>query len=109
MANNKQDYRAAVQHLEKAVALEPTSINAQYQLGFALFSLGENDRASDCFMQVLDVSPSSNPMIYKYLSSIRIKKGDADGAARALESYLAQFPDAPDRDKVQQILKKLGH
>lgn len=107
--NNKQDYRGAVQHLEKAVALEPSSVSARYQLAFSLFSLGENDRASDCFTQVLDTNPSFNPMIYKYLSSIRIKKGDADGAARALESYLTQFPDAQDRDKVEQILKKLGH
>ncbi|MFB3904502.1 MAG: tetratricopeptide repeat protein [Acidobacteriota bacterium] len=107
--NNKQDYRGAAQHLQKAVAIEPTSINAQYQLGFALFNLGENDRALGCFTQVVEVNPSFNPMTYKYMSSIYIKKGDAAGAARALESYLAQFPDAADRDRVQQILKKLGH
>ncbi|RPJ52904.1 MAG: hypothetical protein EHM23_32020 [Acidobacteria bacterium] len=106
---NKQDYRGAAENLEKAVAIEPTSINGQYQLGFALFNLGENDRALDCFIKVLDVHPSFNPMTYKYVSSIRVKKGDPDGAARALESYLVHFPDAPDRDKVQQILKKLGH
>jgi len=107
--NNKQDYRAAVQHLEKAVALEPSSINGQYQLGFALFNLGENDRALSCFTQVLEMNPSFNPMTYKYVSSIRVKKGDPDGAARALEGYLSQFPEATDRDRVQQILKKLGH
>ncbi len=65
-------------------------------------------RALNCFTQVLDMNPSFNPMAYKYISSIRVKKGDTDGAARALEGYLAQFPDAPDRDRVQQILKKLG-
>jgi len=107
--NNKKDYQGAAQHLQKAVALEPSSINGQYQLGFALFSLGDNDGALSCFIKVLDMNPSFNPMTYKYVSSIRVKKGDSDGAARALESYLSQFPDAPDRDRVQQILKKLGH
>ena len=47
-------------------------------------------------------------MAYKYMSSICIKRADSAGAARALESYLAHFPDAPDRDRVVQILKKLG-
>jgi tetratricopeptide (TPR) repeat protein len=106
--NNKQDFRGALPHLEKAVGVEPNSINAQYQLGFALFSLGETERAAACFARVVELDPRFNPMAYKYLSSIRIKKGDAAGAADALESYLKNFPDAPDRDRVKQILSKLG-
>ena len=47
-------------------------------------------------------------MAYKYLSSIYIKKSDPTGAARALKAYLEHFPDAGDRDRVEQILKKLG-
>jgi tetratricopeptide (TPR) repeat protein len=107
--NNRKDYQGATEHLEKAVALEPTSINALYQLGFALFNLGQNDRALDCFGKVVQMTPSFNPMAYKYMSSICVKKGDPEGAARALEAYLAQYPDASDRDRVERILKKLGH
>ncbi len=106
--NDKQDYRGGVQHLEKAVAIEPNSINAQYQLGFALFNLGETDRALSCFARVAELDPKFSPMACKYMSSIRIKKADSAGAARTLESYLAHFPDAPDRDRLEQILKKLG-
>jgi len=106
--NNKKDYQGASQHLEKAVSLEPTSVNAQFQLGFALFNLGEMDRSLTCFQRVVDLNPAFNPMAYKYISSIYVKKNNAAGAGKALRSYLAQFPDAPDRDRVEQILKKLG-
>lgn len=107
--NNKQDYQGAAQHLEKAVAIEPDSINAQFQLGLALFNLGDNDRALGCLQRVVELDPKFNPMAYKYLSSIYIKKADPEGASRALTLYLTSFPDAPDRDRVVQILKKLGH
>jgi tetratricopeptide (TPR) repeat protein len=107
--NNKKDYQNAAQHLEKAVAMEPDSVNAQFQLGHALFNLGDIARALSCFEQVVELDPKFNPMVYKYMSSIYIKRLNQAGAARSLESYLEQFPDAPDRDKVEQILKKLGH
>jgi len=106
--NNKQDYRAAAQYLEKAIQLEPNSVNAQFQLGQAAFKLGDHDRAIKCFEQVIALDPKFNPLAYKTLASIHVAKKDPQAAARALESYLAQFPDAADAEKVKQILTKLG-
>lgn len=106
--NNKQDYQAAARHLEKAVELEPNSVNAQFQLGQAAFKLGDHGRALKCFEQVIALDPKFNPMAYKTLASIYVTKQDPQAAARALESYLAQFPDAADAEKVKQILAKLG-
>jgi tetratricopeptide (TPR) repeat protein len=106
--NNKQDYRAAAQHLEKAVELEPNSVNAQFQLGQAAFKLGDHDRAIKCFEQVIALDPKFNPLAYKTLASIYVTRQNPQAAARALESYLAQFPDAADAEKVKQILTKLG-
>jgi tetratricopeptide (TPR) repeat protein len=106
--NNKKDFKGAVPHLERAVAIETNSINAQYQLGFALFNLGETDRAIACLEHVVRLDPKFNGMAYKYLSSLYVKKSDTGSAVRALESYVAHFPDAPDRARVEEILKKLG-
>lgn len=106
--NNKQDYRAAAGHLEKAVQLEPNSVNAQFQLGQAAFKLGDHDRALKCFEQVITLDPKFSPLAYKTLASIYVNRQNSQGAARALESYLVQFPEAPDRDKVKQILLRLG-
>ncbi len=103
--NNKQDYRAAARHLERAVELEPNSVNAQFQLGQALFKLGDHDRALRCFEQVIALDPKFNPLAYKTLASIYVKRQDPQNAARVLESYLVHFPDA---DKVKQILARLG-
>jgi len=106
--NNKQDYGAAAGFLEKAVALEPDSINAQFQLGQAAFKLGRHDRALKCFEQVTGLDPKFSPLAYKTLASIYVSRKDTQGAARALESYLAHFPDAADAEKVKQILTRLG-
>lgn len=105
--NNKQDYKSAAGYLEKAVELEPDSINAQFQLGQALFNLGDIARALSCFQRVVELDPKFNPMAYKYMSSIYVKRFNSEGAANSLKAYLAHFPDAPDRDKVEQILNKL--
>ena len=106
--NNKQDYRSAAEYLEKAVQLEPNSVNAQFQLGQAAFKLGDHERALKCFEQVVVLDPKFNPIVYKTLASIYVARQDAQGAARALQSYLAQFPDAADAEKVKQILARLG-
>ncbi len=106
--NSKRDYKAAAQHLEKAVALDPNSVQAQFQLGQAFLQLGDHDRARARFHRVIELEPKFSPIAFKYLSSIEVKMGNLEGAARLLESYLANFPDAPDRDKVEQILRKLG-
>jgi len=106
--NNKQDHRGAAQHLEKAVELEPNSVNAQFQLGQAAFKLGDHDRALKCFEQVIALNPKFSPLAYKTLASIYVNRQDPQRAARALESYLIHFPDAPDAEKVKQILARLG-
>jgi tetratricopeptide (TPR) repeat protein len=105
--NNKKDYTAAAPHLEKAVARDPDSIHAQFQLGQAAFYLGDHERALVCFRRVIELEPKFAPLAYKTLAAIYVKKQDAQQAAQALESYLLQFPDAPDAEKVKQILEKL--
>ncbi len=106
--NNKQDYKAAAGYLEKAVALEPNPVNGLFQLGMASFKLGAQERAQQCFERVAELEPKFNPLVYKTLASIYVSRQNPRGAARALQTYLAQFPDAPDAEKVKQILVKLG-
>jgi Tfp pilus assembly protein PilF len=105
--NNKQEYQAAAEHLEKAVQMEPNSVNAQFQLGVASFKVGDQERARACFEQVVALEPKFNPLAYKTLASIYVAGQDSQKAAWALESYLVHFPDAGDSEKVKQILAKL--
>ncbi len=105
--NQKGEHQGAVGPLDRAVELDPNSINAQFQLGQATFQLGDKDRALECFQRVVELDPKFNPMVYKLLSSIYVNQQDAVRAVDSLESYLIHFPDAADRDKVEQILVKL--
>ncbi len=105
--NAKGDHQSAVEPLRKAVEIDPNSVSAQFELGRASFKLGDSDQALECFRRVVRLDPKFNPMAYKIMSSIYINKQDTAGAASQLESYLNEFPDAPDRDKVERILEKL--
>ena len=105
--NQKGDHQGSVGPLERAVELDQNSINAQFQLGQASFQFGDKDRALECFQRVVELDPKFNPIVYKLLSSIYVNRQDAVRAADSLESYLTHFPDAADRDKVEQILVKL--
>jgi len=105
--SNKADYAKAAENLQKAVAIEPDSVSAQFQLGEALFKLGQADRALECLQKSVELEPRFNPLAYKIISSIYVGRQDAAGAAGALEAYLQHFPDAADREKVEQILRKL--
>ncbi len=105
--NAKGDHQSAVEPLRKAVEIDPNSVSAQFELGQASFKLGDSDQALECFRRVVRLDPKFNPMAYKIMSSIYINKQDATGAASQLETYLNEFPDAPDRDKVERILEKL--
>ncbi len=103
--NAKGDHPSAVEPLRKAVEIDPNSVSAQFELGQASFKLGDSDQALECFRRVVELNPKFNPMAYKIMSSIYINKQDATGAASQLKSYLNEFPDAPDRDKVERILE----
>ena len=94
--------------MRKAVEIDPDSVNAQFELGQASFKLGDSDQALECFRRVVRLDPRFNPMAYKIMTSLYVNKQDPAGAAGALEAYLVHFPDALDRARVEEILRKLG-
>ena len=106
--NAKGDHQSAVEPLRKAVEIDPDSVNAQFELGQASFKLGDSDQALECFRRVVGLDPKFNPMAYKIMTSLYGNKQDPAGAAGALEAYLDHFPDALDRARVEEILRKLG-
>ena len=105
--SNKSDHAKAAEYLETAIGIDPDSVSAQYQLGEALFKLGQADRALECLRRSVELEPLYNPLAYKIMSSIYVSRQDAMRAAGVLEAYLEHFPDAADREKVEQIVRKL--
>lgn len=71
---------------EKAVAAAPNSGEAHYNLGLALFALGDNDMAREQFMEAANLAPGNkviwdSPALRQYSnpdSSLPKKKGAQD-------------------------------
>jgi len=53
----KKDYAAAISHLEKSVAYDPSNADAWYNLGGAYFSVQNYAKAKSCWEKTLQLNP----------------------------------------------------
>jgi tetratricopeptide (TPR) repeat protein len=79
-------YDDAVQHLSKAVELDPTEATLRFQLGIALSSLGRSDAARVQFEKAAELDPLHAGAQYQ-LATIARKAGDQEAAARFMRDY----------------------
>jgi protein O-GlcNAc transferase len=73
-------YGAAAKALGRAVALEPTAVDARYNLGRVLFELGEVEAAVRCFGQVAD-DPATSDLVLRTMACIAPGVPDCDHRA----------------------------
>jgi tetratricopeptide (TPR) repeat protein len=55
----KKDYAAAISHLEKSVAYDPSNADAWYNLGGAYFSVQNYAKAKSCWEENAAVKPAA--------------------------------------------------
>ena len=53
----KNDYSRALHCFQRAIAVRPGYVSAQYQLGVAWEMLGDKDKALDCWRKTLELEP----------------------------------------------------
>ena len=93
LADERRD-EDAIACYRKAIALKPTLLLAQYNLGVALKSQGRADEAAACFEQVLRLDPDNE------LAKFSLAALTAQNPARPPDKYIANLFDhhAPQFD-----------
>jgi tetratricopeptide (TPR) repeat protein len=89
-----ENYKEAVNILEKIVEQSPADADASYLLGLAYVGAGESEKAESQFRKVINIVPDFEGS-YIQLASILAGKKDFDGAARILDSLKIANPKSP--------------
>jgi len=82
-------YQEAIGALRQALELDPTLINARYDLGVAYFSSGELSEARHAFQEVHRENPNHLFSAY-FLARLDLIEEDLDGAIRGFELLVNQ-------------------
>jgi tetratricopeptide (TPR) repeat protein len=88
------DWRGAIQHMERACALQPRRIWYQFRLASLYFQAGELDRSRDIYLKYLDQASSGDEYPYIYLAMIAERKGDKQGAVAYYRKALGANPES---------------
>ncbi|MCL6564992.1 MAG: tetratricopeptide repeat protein [Acidobacteriia bacterium] len=97
----------AVRFLDRAVQLQPRNAPAQLLYGVALFLEGREDLAEPVLLRAYELGGKQVSEAQYHLARIYLKRNDAARAARALETYLQDTPNAPNAAQLQETLRQL--
>ena len=101
-----QAYPQAIEHYEKALALQPDNTDVRTDLGTAYLYTGNADKAIASFEKVLAIRPNNAPTLFN-LGIVRWQgKKDPKGAIVAWERLLQTNPDYPQKDQVQMLIER---
>ncbi len=93
--------------LRKAVKINDQSAVGHYFLGQALANLGLFIEAEKELQLSLNLGKEQMKEAHRILAIIYTDRGDKKQAAGELEAYLKLTPDAPDADKLKDMIRQL--
>ena len=106
-----QGQSAAAASADDAETAEMTPLQAReaarvaYERGQELFGQGQYEEAEVAFQEAYDRVP--NPVVLVGIAGARERQGNTTGAVEALEAYLAEREDAPDRAQIEERIAQM--
>ena len=100
-------YGEAVPILRKALKTNDQSAVGHYFLGQALANLGIFDDAEKELLASLKLGKEAMKEAHRILAIIYTSRGAKNQAAGALEAYLKLAPNAPDAQKLKEMIQQL--
>jgi tetratricopeptide (TPR) repeat protein len=98
---------AAAREFAAALALDPSLVDAHYNLGLVLFGLGRTDEARACFERALALAPHAGA--HNGLGVVALEAGAPEAALRHFERAVEVDPRYPDAlDNLALALERLG-
>lgn len=106
VARVEKDYREAILKYEKAISLNPKSVDALMAMGWIKLAQNYANEALELYGRALR-EDKSNPEIYKQLGLAYKAAGQRALAKEKFEDYLKLNPVAPDRDQIELQIRNL--
>ena len=100
-------YGEAVPILRKALKKNDQSAVGHYFLGQALANLGMFEQAEKELLASLELGNEEMKEAHRLLAIIYTSRGAKKQAAGELEAYLKLAPDAPDAEKLKDVIRQL--
>lgn len=91
----KRDFASAERALRKAIKLAPESIDAQFDLGTALFEQKDYAGAAECYRKVTELEPGYGPAHLR-LGHCWAKQGNREDALRAFQAAVRYAPQSAE-------------
>ena len=103
----QEKFAAATGVLREAVAAEPDNALAHLNLGAALHQTGDLGGAETSLRRAYELKGSSMAGAQLLLGQVYHQKKDYPKAVEAFETYLRDVPNAPNRDQVNEAIRRL--
>lgn len=100
-------YKEAIESLNKAAEFDITNVNTQMMLGISYGYNHQLAEAETAFKRALQLGGEAVAEAHFYLAGVYDKQNRFDVAADELEVYLKQARDIKDRAKVKDMIQKL--
>lgn len=102
MAN--RNYDGAIEVLDDAIKIQPTSALANYLLGEAYLQIKKGSKAVGYLHEALKLDPSSMAEAHLRLAALYNGAGMKDKAAEEYEQFLKKKPDYQERKKLEEYI-----
>lgn len=100
------EYQESVKLLEKAISINGESVEGLLALGWIKMRQNYLDTARELYKRALSEDPSI-PDIHLQLGHIYRSSGQGKLAVDSYETYLKLYPDAPDKRRIQNLMRQL--
>ena len=101
-----KDYREAILKYEKAISLNPKSVDALMSMGWIRLNQNYANESIELFSRALKEDPA-NPAIHKQMGDAYRAAGQRALAKEKYEDYLKLNPVAQDKDLIESLIRNL--
>jgi tetratricopeptide (TPR) repeat protein len=105
---NEKSNDEAISCYQQAIKLNPKYYLAYRGLGNYYLKKKDYANAEKYYSQAIMINAFRFGPIYKNRAIARIELGDKKGATEDFSMYLEQYPNAPDKNNVQQMIRQLA-
>lgn len=99
-----KNYQGAIDALNEAVKLQPTSAEANYLLGEAYLQIKKGSKAVTYLYEALRIEPIKMADAHLWLAALYNGAGMKEKAVAEYQEFLKKRPDYPDRKKLEKYI-----